>query len=107
MTALLPRSIVGEALVRERGQTEPSVADPDVLSVIGHHLRSDIDQLPLLLRNHLSRALMTVHENELVNSVGSVAFSHRRLLNRTVEKFLFPGNYVKQKVAVGLSDKAS
>jgi hypothetical protein len=107
MTLLLPGSIVSEPLVRERGQTESSVADPDVLSIIGHDLRRDIDQLPLLFGHHLSSAMMTVHENELVDTVGSVGFSHRRLLNRMVKRFLSLRNHVKQKMAVGLSDEAS
>jgi hypothetical protein len=69
---LFPRLIVGEPLVRQRGQAEPRARDPDALAFVGHHLRGDVDQGTLPHRHHLPCPPAAVHEDQPMD-VGSVA----------------------------------
>ena len=56
VSLLFPRLVVGELLVRQSCQAKTGVADPDALSVVGEHLRGDIDQRALRLGSTISRA---------------------------------------------------
>lgn len=108
MALLVPGLVVQQALVRQRCQAEASIADPDVLLLVGQDFCRDVNQKTLLLWNHLARPLMSMHEDKLVDAVSRVTPSHKlpALLN-VLQNHLFYSLKRQAEIAVGKSDGAS
>jgi hypothetical protein len=56
--------------VRQTSQAETSVADPDPLIFVSHHLGGNIHQRPLSLWDHFASTLPTVNKHKLMQPCG-------------------------------------
>ena len=56
-----------------------SIGDPDALSLVGHHLGGDINEQTAFRTDHLTGTFSTMHQDETMNSLRSIAFFQSNL----------------------------
>jgi hypothetical protein len=103
MALLLPGLFVRKSLVRQAGEAEACVADPDALTFVSHYLGGDVYQGALSLWHHLPSAFSTMDKHQLMQFEACVAAVHHFLVkqlsaHRAGQKSLLS--------TVGLTDQA-
>ena len=89
--------------MRQAGQAESGVADPDALAFVGHDLGGDVHQGALPLRHHLPSTFPTMDEHQLVQSEVCVAAVHYFLVKQL---FAHRAGQKSLLSTVGLTDRA-
>ena len=82
MPMLLPGLVIWKAFVREGCKAKSGVTDADVLALVGQNLSGYVNEQALSLWNHLPSSFVPMHENELMDPVSRVPFSHGLLLEQ-------------------------
>ena len=62
-----PGLVVGQALVRQRGEAPAGIGDAEALGILRHHLGGDIDQAALVDRDHVPCLVPSMRQDEPVD----------------------------------------
>ena len=90
MPMLLPGPVIWKAFVREGCKAKSGVTDADVLALVGQNLSGYVNEQALSLWNHLPSSFVPMHENELMDPVSRVPFSHGLLLEQIFSPTMSP-----------------